>query len=162
MKQFLKVSEVQLVNGGYLSNADSKPVFNAAFVDAQKHAEYIITFAAKAKGLDFVGKKPASLADLEKDVRAALTEKENKFVSGPEAPVREITTNLANEAMAFMSFQTNSSKTDKINSFLQQFSILHEFEEFGLFFEEDIVKLNKIYTMEEVVDAVTSVIDLLK
>jgi len=73
-----------------------------------------------------------------------------------------LTKKLADEAMAFMTFQENSTKVDKVNSFLQQFSVLAEFEEFGLFFSEDIVKLNRIYTMDEVIEAVTEVIDLLK
>ena len=63
--------------------------------------------------------------------------------------------------MAFMKFTESSSKVEKINSFLQQFAILNEFENYGLFFEEDIVKLNKIYTMAAVIAAVTETIELL-
>ena len=37
----------------------------------------------------------------------------------------------------------------------------YEFEEFGLFFEEEIVKLNKLYTMEDVTNAILATIDLL-
>ena len=63
--------------------------------------------------------------------------------------------------MAFMNFQKDSSRTDKVNNFLQQLAILKEFEDFGLFFVEDIVKLNKIYTLDEVGNAVNETIDLL-
>ncbi len=161
-KQFLKSADIQLLNGGYLSNKEGQPVNNEQFVKAQKHAEYVVTFATLAKGKDFTGKKADSLSDLEAEVKALLATKQKTFVSKPTEVKKPLTAQLAEEAMAFMTFQENSGKVDKINSFLQQFEVLDEFFEFGLFFESDIVKLNKIYTMKEVVDAVTEVIDLLK
>lgn len=162
MKQFLKKEQVQLVNGGYLSNNEEKPVFNQAFVDAQKRAEYIVTFAEMAKDKDFVGKKADSLEDLQKAVAKALEAKKTKFVEGPEAPEKSLTKKLADEALAFMTYEKDVNKADKINNFLSEFEVINEFESFGLFFEEDIVKLNKIYTMQEIVDAVKATIDLLK
>ena len=161
-KQFLKNGEVVLVNGGYLSTTDGKPVFNQEFVNAQKHAEYVITFAELAKGKDFVGKKASSLSELEAEVRKALTAKQKTFVSKPTPVEKTLTRQLADEALAFMTFEENSGKVDKINNFLQAFTALDEFQEFGLFFEDGIVKLNKLYTMAEVTTAVTEVIDLLK
>jgi len=161
-KQFLKATEVQLVNGGYLSNKEGKPVFNQDFVNAQRHAEYVVTFAQLARTKDFKGKKADSLADLESEVNQMLKAKQKTFVAKPTAVEKTLTHQLAQEALAFMTFEENSGKVDKINTFLQQFAVLDEFETFGLFFGEDIVKLNKIYTMEEVVASVTEVIDLLK
>jgi len=161
-KQFLKNGEVELVNGGYLSNKEGKPVFNQEFVNAQKHAEYVVTFAELAKGKDFVGKKADCLSQLEAEVRKALTAKQKTFVSKPTPVEKTLTKQLAQEALAFMTFEENSGKVDKINSFLQSFVVLDEYETYGLFFEENIVKLNKIYTMVEVTAAVTEVIDLLK
>lgn len=161
-KKFLKNGEVQLLNGGYLSDMSGNPVSNAEYVKAQQHAEYICTFAQLAKGKDFVGKKADSLADLEKEVANALTAKKKVFVAKPTAVEKSLTKQLAAEAMAFMNFEKDSSKVDKVNNFLQQFAVLDEFETFGLFFTEDIVKLNNLYTMQEVVDAVQEVIDLLK
>lgn len=161
MKQFLKKTELQLVNGGYLSNNEGSPVTNKAFVEAQKHAEYIVTYAALSKGKDFVGKKADTLASLQKEVENALSKKDVQYIDAPSEIERTITDGLAKEAMAFMNFGAAKDKTDKMNKFLQQFNVLHEFEEFGLFFKDGIVKLDKIYTMEEVVSAVKSVIDLL-
>lgn len=161
-KQFLNSKQVQLLNGGYLSSMEGNPVYNEQFVKAQKHAEYVVTFATLAKGKDFTGKKADSLSDLEAEVKALLATKQKTFVSKPTEVKKPLTAQLAEEAMAFMTFQENSTKVDKINEFLQQFTVLAEFEEFGLFFESDIVKLNKIYTMEEVTKAVSEVIDLLK
>jgi len=162
MKKFLKKSEVKLVNGGYLSNVDNSPVINDAFVKAQQHAEYIITFAKLAKDKDFIGKKADSLSELSKQVKEELAKKDVKYVETPKKVVKKLSNQLADEAMAFMNFEKETSKADKINLFLQQFNVLHEFEEFGLFFEEGIVKLNKIYTMSEIVESVKETIDLLK
>jgi len=160
-KQFLKKDDLQLLNGGYLSNKSSEPVNNVAFVNAQKHAEYVITFAALAKGKDFTGKKADCLQSLKNEVNALLTSKKRTFVEKPSLIEQTLTKQLKDEAMSFMNFQENSSKVDKINGFLAQFEVIAEFEEFGLFFESDIVKLNKIYTMENVTTAVKEVIDLL-
>lgn len=162
MKKFLKKSEVKLVNGGYLSTLEESPVTNDAFVKAQQHAEYIITFAKLAKEKDFIGKKADSLSELSKQVREELAKKDVKYVETPKKVVKKLTNQLADEAMAFMNFEKETSKAEKINLFLQQFNVLHEFEEFGLFFEDGIVKLNKIYTMLEIIEAVKETINLLK
>lgn len=161
MKQFLKKGEVQLVNGGYLSNKEEKPVFNQQFVDLQKRAEYIITFSKLAKGKDFKGTEAYSLAQLKADVSKELATKATKFVEAPKAPVKKLTEQLAEEALSFISFKEDTSKADKINAFLQDFNTLKEFEDFGLFFEDGIVKLSNIYTMDEVVAAVKETIEIL-
>jgi len=141
-KQFLKNGQVTLVNGGYLVKTDegNTPVFNPDYVKAQQHAEYIVTFAQLAKGKDFVGKKADSLADLQNEVNTALAAKKKVFVIKPTAVEKTLTNQLAKEAMAFMDFEKNSSKVDKVNNFLQKFTVLSEFEEFGLFFPDDIIK----------------------
>jgi hypothetical protein len=161
MKKFLKSTDVQLVNG-YLSNGEEMaPVTHEAFIAAQKRAEYICTFATLAKGKDFKGKEADSLDDLKKKVAEALATKDTEFVTAPAKVTQELTDKLAAEAKAFMSFTDETTKVKKINKFLQEFNILKEFEEVGLFFEDGIVKLNKIYTLEEVVTSVQAVIDLL-
>lgn len=160
-KQFLKKEDLQLVNGGYLSNKEGAPVYNAEFVTAQKHAEYVVTFAKMAENKDFKGKVADSLQDLKNQVSKLLDENQAiQFVKKPKPVSRPTGDKLAKEALDFISFQEDSSKVEKINAFMQQFKVLGEFEEFGLFFEEEIVKLNKIYTIKEVIDAVTKTIDL--
>lgn len=162
MAKFLKKTDLKLLNGGYLSDNKENPVTNDAFVKAQQHAEYIVTFAEFAKGKDFKGKPADSISGLKAEVQKFLYEsKPTVFIEKPEVVSRPVTESLAKEAMDFISFQDKSSRVDKINNFLQQFNILNDFEQFGLFFEEGIVKLNKIYTVEDVKTAVTSVIDLL-
>ena len=161
MKKFLKAADLQLVNGGYLSNKEEAPVTNEAFVAAQKHAEYVITFAKMAKGKTFTAKKVDSIEDLKASVTAALATKKTKFVAVPKKPGMKTTDTLAKEAMAFLDYGKDVSKAEKVNAFLEQFEILKEFQDFGLFFEDGIVKLNKIYTIDEVVSAVESTIDIL-
>jgi hypothetical protein len=161
-KQFIKNGGLKLINGGYLSNSEGNPVGNAEFVKAQLHAEYIVTFAKMAEKKDFVGKKADSLESLKQEVNDFVNKnKAIEFVGKPKEVKRPTQDLLAKEALAFINFQENSGKTEKINNFLQQFKILKEFQDFGLFFEEEIVKLNNLYTMKDVIEAVTKTIDLL-
>lgn len=162
MSTFLKSTDIQLNSGGYLTTKDEKPVSNAEFVKAQKSAEYVIVFAKLAKGKDFKGKQADSLSSLKAEVQAYFNNsRPTVFVEKPTEVVRPVTDSLAKEALVFINFQETSSRVDKINNFLQQFNVINEFESFGLFFSQDIVKLTKIYTIAEITEAVTSVIDLL-
>lgn len=162
-KQFLKSTEVTLLNGGYLSNKETKkPIYNGVFVSAQNHANYIVTFAKLAKDKDFKGKKADSISDLKMEVHKLLSKQEKiQFVEAPKEVKRPTHDKLAEEALKFMNFEKDKERSEKVNNFLQQFAVLKEFEDFGLFFDEEIVKLDKIYTLEEVVDAVNETIDLL-
>lgn len=161
-KIFVKKEELTLVNGGYVvTGKNETPVYNEQFITVQKHAEWVVTFAEKAKGKDFVGKAPDSIESVKEEVRKALSSKGVEYVKAPKKVKQDLTEKLQEEALAFIKYQGESSKTEKINKFLQQFNIIQEFEEFGLYFEEDVCKLNKIYTIEEIVAAVTAVIDII-
>ena len=161
-KIFVKKEELTLVNGGYVvTGKNETPVYNEQFITVQKHAEWVVTFAEKEKGKDFVGKVPDSIESVKEEVRKALSSKGVEYVKAPKKVKQDLTEKLQEEALAFIKYQGESSKTEKINKFLQQFNIIQEFEEFGLYFEEDICKLNKIYTIEEIVAAVTAVIDII-
>ena len=162
MKTFLKNGEVELINGGYLSDKDGKPVNHEGFVTAQKHAEYIIAFAKAAKGKNFKASKVDSIDAVKAEVLAAISKTEIvKYVEGPSKVARPTTDKLAKEALAFMDFGAETTKVDKINKFLVAFNDLNEFETHGLFFDQGIVKLNGLYTMKQVVAAVSETIDLL-
>jgi len=161
-KIFVKSAELALVNGGYVvAGKTQTPVFHEEFIRLQKHAEWVVTFAEKAKGKDFVGKVPDSIEDIKKEVNTALAKSNIEYVPAPKEVKRELTDKLQAEALAFVKYNGEASKTEKINRFLQQFNVIQEFEEFGLYFEEDICKLNKIYTIKDIVTAVKEVIDLL-
>jgi hypothetical protein len=161
MKKFIKVDGLQLINGGYLSDSDGNPVFNADFVNTQRRAEYVVTFAKHAKNKDFTGKKADCLSECRKAVQEELAGKRPEYLAVPSKPAKTMSNKLADEALKFMEWEESSSKVDKINGFLQEFNVLAEFEEFGLFFEDDIVKLNKIYTMAEITAAVEQTIELI-
>jgi hypothetical protein len=161
-KIFVKKGELALINGGYMVTGEKQtPVFNEDFVFVQRHAEWVVTFAEKAKGKDFVGKRADSIEDVKAEVRKALSSKGIEYVKTPKVVKQDLTDKLQAEALAFIKYQDETSKVTKVNKFLQQFNIVQEFEEFGLYFTEDICKLNKIYTIEEIVTAVTEVIELL-
>lgn len=162
MRKFVKTGEVQLLNGGYLSDKDGNPINNFEFVKAQKRAEYVITFAKHAKSKDFVGKQADSLKQCKKEVQKELDELNKvEFIKTPEKVEAELTDKLIQEAISFISWQEKSTKVEKLNAFLEEFIILKDFQDYGLFFEDGIVKLNKIYTLDDVVKAAEETIDLL-
>ena len=160
-KVFVKSSELELVNGGYLST-NGKPVGNAEFVKAQKEAERIITIVALSKGKDFKGKTPDSLdAVIQEADRLLTSKKQVQYISTPDKPERPINESLKKEALAWMNHQDNVQASNALNQFMAQFDVIHEFEEFGLFFDEEIVKLNKIYTIAEITESVKAYFSLL-
>jgi hypothetical protein len=161
MSKFLKATEIQLINGGYLSDNKGAPIMNEEFIAAQSKAEYILTFAKAAKGKNFNDRKGDSLNELRLEVHKSLQAKKASFVPTPKAPIQKINDGLAKEALSFVAFHKEEDKAEKINSFMQEFVVLKDFENHGLFFKDGIVKLNKIYTLEEVVSAVEETINLL-
>lgn len=161
---FVKSEDLKLMNGGYLTYVkDGKelPVSNPEFIKSQKDAEWIITFAKLAKTKDFKGKTVDSLEDLRKEVNLALKSKSVQFFETPELKVMELHSQLEKEAMAFVQHHENVNKVEKMNSFLQDFVVLKDFEEYGLFFEPSITKLNAIYTLNDVKEALTSCVNLI-
>ena len=162
MKTFLTSKDLSILGSGYLATAEKKPVYNEAFCNAQKHAEFVITFAEKAKGKDFVGKEKDSLEDFKRELAQHFADADKTtFVEVPKAVKGEITQKLAKEAMAFADSEEKAYTSEKVNNFMQQFIAIKEFEDFGLFFEEEVCKMNKIYTIAEIQNAVVAVISLL-
>jgi hypothetical protein len=161
MSKFLESKEVFVVKG-YLSSSKDKvqPICNQEFVKAQQDAEFIISFAKKAKGKDFTGKTPDSFVDLLVETASELSQKNTKYVTTPKKVEKKLSNQLKEEALAFIKYEEESSKIDKVNNYLQRYNVISEFEEIGLFFEDDICKLNKIYTMKEIVDAAKVFIEI--
>jgi hypothetical protein len=155
MRVFLKKEDLVLLNGGYLTRKETgEPVFNEEFVALQKRMEYIITFNEIASKKDFKGKKPDLLEEVEAETLAFLRKNnEVEFISIPKKPTSKLQDSLAAEAMAFMNFTDESAKIKEINKFLKEFIIIKDFEDFGLFFEEGVVKLNRIYTLKELINS---------
>jgi len=158
MSKFIKKDELQLVNGGYLADAKESPVNNTEFVQLQREAEYLVTLAGKMKGKDFKGTKAASIDELIAETKSELNaDRVEEFISQPAKPKRKITDQLTAEAQTFVKFHEESAQATKVNDKLQPFKLINEFETFGLFFTPGIVKLNKIYTMDEIKEAASVV-----
>lgn len=161
-KLFKKAGEVSLENGGYLSDSEKKPIKHPEFVAAQNRAHFLVTLAAKMKGKTFTAEEPANIQDLVNEVNAELNStKVEKFVEVPTVSKGKVTEALAEEALAFIENTDKAEAATKVNEKMQEFNIIKEFEEFGLFFKQGVVKLNKIYTIKEIVAAATAVYEVL-
>ena len=101
---FIKAGELSLKNGGYLLNSKDEPVFNENFITVQKHAEWVVTFAEKAKGKDFIGKQADSIADVKAEVLKVLSKSDVEYVKVPKEVKRELTDKLKEEALALIKF----------------------------------------------------------
>jgi hypothetical protein len=164
MATFLNAAQVEVNKAGYLVVVGTTTsVYNEEYLAAQKQAAYVVELAKVVKTKDFVGKKADSLNEAVTETMANLN-KANKTDFGLTStkPSMDFHDKLKAEAMSFISFQKDSTENERVNDYMQRFSVLKNFEEFGLYFEEKIVKLNRIYTLSEVLEAVKQVINLLK
>ena len=149
--QFLKSNEVQLINGGHLSSNTEQAVYNKEFIDCQKRAEYLATLCKHLKGKDFVGKKPDKLKDVRESVSRELDSKKIVEYLTPQKSVQSPTTDkLKKEALNFIKYTQKNENIEEINLLMQEFNVVKDFEEYGLYFEEGLVRLNKIYSIEEI------------
>ncbi len=164
MSKFFKKGEVVLLNGGYVSaKATKKPINNAEFIAAQREAEFLVTLAANMAGKNFSALVVDSISDLVAETRAQLSATvTTEFVSAPAAPKATLTDKLRKEALAFTAHAKEAEEAEFVNSKLQAFNVINEFENHGLFFKSDVTKLNRIYTMDEVVAAAKTVYAVLK
>lgn len=163
--KFYNKEQITLMNGGYLSDPEGNPVTNKKFIKAQRAASYVITLAELAEGKTFKAKEADSLEELFAAVKERMEAIPTvEFVKIGKAPEQPLTKQLKDEALAFIAHKDGEVITKKINDYLQKFVILQQFEEHGLFFtpaETPIRFQKKIYSMAEVIEATTKVIDLL-
>lgn len=157
--KFLKKSEITLVNGGYLSaSKDDSPVSHNGFVQAQNKAHYLVTLAANLAGKNFKAIKVDNFQDVvEQTVKAIDAANTVKYAADPTAPATPLKDQLAGEAMAWINFDKSTSVANQINKAMQEFNILKDFEDNGLFFDDGIVRLNRIYTIAEIQAAVEAI-----
>lgn len=159
---FIKSKELQLINGGYLANKEEKPVYHAEFVEAQDKAHYLVKLAEAIKGKDFAGKKADSFTAIVDEVSKKINDTQAiEYAKAGKEPKMKLRDDLKKEAMAFLEFESSKDLTKKINEDMQAFNIIQEFEEFGLYFEEEIIKLPAIYTIAEILKAVTAITEQL-
>ena len=154
----VKKDELAVINGGYLvEKGTDVPVNHPEFVKLQQEAHYLVNLANTVRATDFEVKEPVTFESVVAKVKAKLADESRQFVAKPEAPARKITDTLAQEALGWLDFQKSESKAEKINKIMQKFNTLAEFEEFGLYFSFDgIVKLKELYSLEQIIEAITT------
>jgi hypothetical protein len=117
-KIFVKNGELVLVNGGYVVFGEkATPVFNENFIAVQKHAEWVVTFAEKAKGKDFVGKEADSIYSIQLEVQKALSKSDVEYVKSPKKVIGELTDKLQAEALDFCKYHNELSRLKRLTSF---------------------------------------------
>lgn len=156
---FVKKGQLKTVNGGYLvvNNEAETPVYHQEFVALQQEAHALVKLAEKVKETDFTKKKVVTFEDLRAEVEKELKSKKVvSYVPMPEKVEQPLTTKLKDEAMLWLNFQQNETKAAKINSIMSKFDLINDFCSHGLYFTTDkIVKLEAIYTIEQIVEAVS-------
>jgi len=158
--KFLKQSQIELTPSGHLSvsGGEMNPISHEGFVAAQTQAHYLVTLASNLKGKTFKAPKVDNFNDIVTETVNQINSADVvKYATEPTKPEMKLKNQLAEEAMAWINFNKDSSETDKVNQAMQQFNVLKDFEEFGLFFSEGIVRLNKIYTIAEILEAVKAI-----
>ncbi len=149
---FVKKESLTLGNGNYLLVNDV-PVFHAEFVKAQKEAEILCLIAEKAKGLSFKTVKGANIDDIRDAVIKELNTKSVNIFKAPEAPKQDLVDKLTKQALDFTKYTQDKERIEGLNEKIKPFLIINTFETVGLYFEKGMCELNKIYTIEEIKNA---------
>lgn len=161
MTTFVKSSELSLLNGGYLMS-NNQPVTNNEFVEAQRKAHFYNKLAENVAGKNFKNNPIESfesiyaktLAEINSTKKIELVKKVNV-----EMPLGD---ELIKEAKSWEESQVYNNKADKINTIItEEFSSIVDFEEFGLFFESGIIKLERIYTIDEITTYLSIIVDFI-
>jgi hypothetical protein len=147
---------LQLVNGGYLVTGET-PVNHTEYVNLQKEAHYLVNLANTVRATNFEVKEAITFDQVVKKVTLGLNNEKRTYVASPEVVATPTLDKLQKEALSWLGNKENEGKTEKLNRILQKFDIIAEFEEFGLYFSTDkIVKLQALYSLEQIVEAVTT------
>ena len=154
--KFLTKAELELKNGGYLTSKDGDAVNHPEFVKLQQEAHYLVNLANTVRATNFEVKEPITFEQVVAKVTEQLNDEKRVYVKEPKEVKQDLTDKLAKEALAWVGFQTSKTKTEKLNRILQKYNVIAEFEEFGLFFSQGIVKLKELYTLDQIIEAVTT------
>ena len=162
MSVFVKATELKLTNGGYLT-VDGKPMYNYEFVNAQERVAELALYIEAAKGETLKDTKATLDYDklLTKVEALKAAKKTTTFVEAKKLPKQTLQAKLHKEAMEFINATTENEKIDALNKSLQEFQVIKDFEDFGLYFSDGIIKLEKIYTLAETIEIVKKSIEIL-
>ena len=152
--KFLTKAELELKNGGYLTSKDGDAVTHPEFVTLQREAHYLVNLANTVRATNFEVKEAITFDQVVAQVKAKLNDEKRVYVKSPKEIKRTTTDKLAEEALAWVGFQKDKTVAEKLNNTLQRFNVIAEFEDYGLFFSQGIVKLKELYSLEQIVEAV--------
>lgn len=162
--EFLKLNDLELNPAKYLiAKKSQKPVTHAAFVAQQQSAHYIVSLASAIKGKTFKADKLDSLDAIKAEVRAAIDAKNTReYVAAPTKPVSKVNDEMVQFALDYAKFKTDESKAKELNKIMAEFDAIDGVESVGDYFSEGLVKLNKIYSTDEILAAVKATAEVLK
>lgn len=162
--EFLKSTDLALNPAGYLVGKKSgKPVNHDAFVRQQKAAEYVVKLSEAIKDKNFKCGKVDDLEQIKAEVMAAINAKNTKsYVTDPKKPVSKANEELVKYALDFVEYEKTKSDIEKINQLMAQFDVVDAIETVGDYFSEGLCKLNAIYTIDQILEAVKINTDKLK
>lgn len=154
--EFLKASELSLNPANYLiSTKTEKPVTHNAFVMQQRSAEYVVKLAEAIKDKNFTPGKVDDLNAIKQQVLNSINSANTReYASIPKEPVSKVHAELTQHALDFASFLKKKEKTNVVNELMNQYNKIDDVEKVGEYFQEDLVQLNKIYTIKEILAAV--------
>lgn len=161
--EFLTSAELKLNKGGYLVaniNGKDKPITHEGFVKEQKSAEYLVKLSEAIKDKNFKAGEVADLAAIKAEVLNAINSKNTvEYVKEPKKPTSKANDEIVKFALDFVKYEEDKSKVKKVNSILQEFNTINDVENVGEYFSEGLVKLNKIYSIKEIIEAATIYVD---
>lgn len=155
---FLKSDSLGLQNGGYLIGA-GKPVTNKKFVEEQEKAHKAIVLASVLKTKNFKEVRPDSFVDALRETEQLLETSQLRTYQDKSTVNTPMMSELKREALAWLQNEGKANNTDKLNSVMQQFNTIADFEEFGLYFEEGVTKLHNIYTIDQILEAYKLIVE---
>ena len=160
--EFLKLVDVKLNEAGYLvSTQTGKPVNNEAFVRAQNEAHLFVSIANECKGKKFKAAEVSVFASIVDKVKKSLSEEAiYEYETAPKKPDLSIADKIAAEGVAFAEFEGKQSKASKVNKLLAQFEAIRKTEQVGEYFEEGVVNLKKLYSIDDLVTAARIIVDI--
>ena len=154
--EFLTSKDLSLNAANYLiSSSSKKPVAHLEFVKQQQAAEYLVKLAEAIKDKTFTESKVDNLAAIKAEVLRSIKEATVvQYATAPAEPTNALLDELVKYAEDFDSYHDTKVSVSKINEFMNQFNKINDVEQVGDYFFEGLVKLNKIYTIEEILAAV--------
>ena len=161
--EFLKLVDVKLNEAGYLvSTQTNKPVNNVGFVNAQKEAHLFVSIAKECEGKVFKASEVVSVFSdiIEKVKNSVSTEAVYEYEAAPKKPTNSILDKITAAGVEFTEFESKKDKAAKVNKLMVQFEAIRKTEQLGEYFEEGVVNLKKLYSIDDLVTAAKFIVDI--